>query len=697
MTEIELTQVPEERRMTAAFKGYQRYKRIEEGAFSDCLNMGSEEAPCACVRRARKAVRNTYHYTEQVNCMPGSLADAVTASVIAWDDGGYMTSHDSVPAWLDSAGTVSCGKHHWETGGHGRGRLLVFGNGLFETETGTYIPDRNLTGGARKVSADVIGHFKVFPAVAEADGSYMAVKQISGSAPREDHEDPAANPQEGDYYYNTLYGGLYRYVDGKWTAWPFYHMMLEAYEAEPDETLAIGSLRVGDGVRVDITETPEQPDADGVRVAAVSDEAGAEYIVIETRMQVNANHRQMTVKRRYPFMDYCVVNNNRIWGCRYGQSDNGEFVNEIYACALGDPCNWFLLGTGADNSFITGVGEPGPWTGAAVLNGNVVFFKEDCIYTVYGDTPGSFTVHLDKCAGIAAGSDRSAAIIGGALYYHSPIGFMRLYSGGLPILISDEVGYKNQWTDVIAGTDGRKYYADAETDNKGSRELLVYDAATGLWMKEDSIDGLVCMLPYNNALAAVCRTHVDESVISYDKIDVTYLSPPERDDLAFGLLYLGMPADVTSGTPPVTTRVIVMPWFAYWTQEQRLGYENEVKRGLASIETFLEWSFETGDFGHEAPEYKRVKSLAIRAWKDAGAEYTVSIMYDEDGEWRELKASDTYPTNKYPKSKTGSNRVEYRLRRCDVFRLRFEGRGRVCVYSITQVYDTQGDRAYGTN
>ena len=670
MAEIDLTQVPEERRMTAAFKGYQRYKRIEEGAFSDCLNMGSEEAPCACVRRARKAVRNTYN-TEYVNCLPGTLADAVTA--------------DGTPAWLGTSGQIYWRKKEWYCGGStAGGRLLVFGNGLFETKTRTYIPDRNANN-AHHANISIAGTFKVFPAVADEEGVFAAVKQLSGTAPTED-------VQEGDYYYNTgtESNGLYRYVDGTWTSWPFYHVMLEDDLPEEDEWTAIGLLCVGDVVRVDVTDTEAQPDADGVKVAAFSGTAQDAYIVIETKLPVNATRQSMTVRRRAPLMDYCVVNNNRIWGCRYGQSDNGEFVNEIYACALGNPLGWYDIGTGADKAFVTGVGEPGPWTGAAVLNGNVVFFKEDSIYTVYGDTPGSFTVHLDKCAGIAAGSDRSAAIIGGALYYHSPIGFMRLYSGGLPILISDEVGYKNQWTDVIAGTDGRKYYADAETDDKGSRELLVYDAATGLWMKEDSIDGLVCMLPYNNALAAVCRTHVDESVISYDKIDVTYLSTPERDDLAFGLLYLGLHTDAG----------VMMPWAAYWQD----GYENMVSKALSLIEEALEWSFETGDFGHETPEYKRVKSLAVRAWKDKitvyedgekvtkPAECKVSIKYDECGEWVPLKASDTYGGNT-----TGSNRVEYRLRRCDVFRLRFEGRGRVCVYSITQVYDTQGDRAYGTN
>ena len=52
------------------------------------------------------------------------------------------------------------------------------------------------------------------------------------------------------------------------------------------------------------------------------------------------------LQRRVPDFDYVCEANNRLWGCQYGkykgqlQKDDGEFVNQLMACSLGDFKNW---------------------------------------------------------------------------------------------------------------------------------------------------------------------------------------------------------------------------------------------------------------------------------------------------------------------------------------------------------------------
>ena len=71
---------------------------------------------------------------------------------------------------------------------------------------------------------------------------------------------------------------------------------------------------------------------------------GDDYIVvtgiIDTVAIQKADQGAVTVARKMPNMDYIVESENRLWGCRYGDSIDGQIVNEIYACKLGDFKNW---------------------------------------------------------------------------------------------------------------------------------------------------------------------------------------------------------------------------------------------------------------------------------------------------------------------------------------------------------------------
>ena len=84
----------------------------------------------------------------------------------------------------------------------------------------------------------------------------------------------------------------------------------------------------------------------------------------------------VAVTREAPDLDFVVECDNRLWGCHYGKGQSGQILNEIYASRLGDFRNWRDYGGLADSSYAVSRGSDGPYTGAAVLDGHPLFFKE---------------------------------------------------------------------------------------------------------------------------------------------------------------------------------------------------------------------------------------------------------------------------------------------------------------------------------
>ena len=143
------------------------------------------------------------------------------------------------------------------------------------------------------------------------------------------------------------------------------------------------------------------------------------------------NTGHIRIERRVPKMDYVCEANNRLWGCYYG-AFNGETLNEIYACKLGDFKNWnCFMGLSSDSYAVT-VGTDGQFTGAITHMGYPLFFKENHMHKIYGNYPANFQVQTTACRGVEKGSDKSLAIVNEVLYYKSRSGICG-YDGSLPI------------------------------------------------------------------------------------------------------------------------------------------------------------------------------------------------------------------------------------------------------------------------
>ena len=251
------------------------------------------------------------------------------------------------------------------------------------------------------------------------------------------------------------------------------------------QTTGIGAqFAVGDGVVIGGLKDQESQ-VSALEGAAIVQDKGDDYLVVIGILDKTVTiQTAVTVTRTMPKMDYIIEANNRLWGCRYGLDDSGEFVNRLYASKLGDFKNWNCFAGISTDSYYANVGTDGYFTGAVTHMGSALFFKENCLHKVYGSYPAEFTVQDTACRGVQYGCDKSLAIVNEILYYKSR-GAVCSYDGSLPTEISYVLG-QEQYYNAVAGSHGNKYYISME-DAFGQWHLMVYDTAKGLWHREDNL------------------------------------------------------------------------------------------------------------------------------------------------------------------------------------------------------------------
>ena len=284
----------------------------------------------------------------------------------------------------------------------------------------------------------------------------------------------------------------------------------------------------------------------------------------------------ITVERKMPVMDFVIESNNRLWGCRYGTSENGDTVNEIYASKLGDFKNWNCFMNISTDSCVLTCGTDGPFTGAITHLGYPLFFKENYIHKVYGNYPANFQSQSTECRGVQKGSSKSLAIVNETLFYKST-NAVCAYDGSLPVEMSSALG-DVRYSDAVACAYGNKYYISMK-DVSGNYNLFVYDTAKGMWHKEDDLQ-VESFCPYLSEIYAIAWTTGDKT---------------RRISTMFG-----------SGNPQGTV-VAEVPWMV-----------------------------ETGLIGMTMPDMKYISRLLVRMSLDEGSSATISIQYDSMGAWEQV-------------------------------------------------------------
>lgn len=209
---------------------------------------------------------------------------------------------------------------------------------------------------------------------------------------------------------------------------------------------------------------------------------GDDYIIVAGLLHgVHTLDTSLRVELKIPDLDYVCEANNRLWGCSYSDVD-GALTNEIRACALGDFRNWYnFMGTSMD-SYVVSVGSDGRFTGAFSLQGVPLFWKEDYLHKISGTLPSNYTMNTLKCRGVQEGSWRSQAVVNETLYYKARTDVMA-YDGAMPYSVSEKLGSKKYYEGVGGGLRDKYYLCMRDADVKW--HMFVYDAAKGLWHKED--------------------------------------------------------------------------------------------------------------------------------------------------------------------------------------------------------------------
>ena len=201
-------------------------------------------------------------------------------------------------------------------------------------------------------------------------------------------------------------------------------------------------------------------------------------VVVALIAQPHTQQERVTVTRSIPKMDFVCENDNRLWGC-------SNEKHEIYGSVLGDAKNWNrFLGLDSD-SYAATVGTAGDFTGVISHAGNVLFFKENTIHQLMGTAPRNFTLTDTVGRGVAKGSEKSIANANEHLLYKGTNDVCMMGLSTMQSNVSGKLG-RTVYTDCTAGAVGDRYFMCARQKD-GSNVLLVYDAVSGEWCCEDSM------------------------------------------------------------------------------------------------------------------------------------------------------------------------------------------------------------------
>ena len=438
-----LTELNTSREMVDVFKGYNHNLRIGEGEFYDMKNLSSDNYPILSPRPKRG-----------IYATPSKPQGMVAKDSLCYVDGGDfiineyrvhmgLSTDDEKPKTLISMGAyviIMPDKKYINTA-----NLEDYGN----IEVG-FVTSASTTFELCKVDGVGYGNM-VTQDTAPTDPKNMDL-----------WIDTSETPHQLKQYSSTT---------DVWSAIATTYIKISSP--------GIGKpFSVNDGVTIEGVEKLTDLNASTVVWAK-----GDDFIVVTGILdQVTTQETAISITRRMPNMDFIIESENRLWGCRYGASINGEMVNEIYASKLGDFKNWNCFMGISTDSYAATVGTDGQFTGAITHLGYPIFFKENCMHKVYGNYPANYQIQTTACRGVQKGCERSLAIVNEVLYYKARSSICA-YDGSLPQEMSSALGDVN-YNNAVGGVLGNKYYISM-SDAEEKYHLYVYDTKKGMWHRED--------------------------------------------------------------------------------------------------------------------------------------------------------------------------------------------------------------------
>lgn len=448
-----LRQPPSSRQTVDTFYGYNHNLRIPEGQFYDMQNMTSDHLPVLATRQKRSVYKEL--------AQPRALA---VKDGLCYIDGPDLYVNDThVPGLTLADGCDGC-QHADRCGKYTPGKagcekqFVPMGAYLLVFPDKVWVRPADLQFGSLERIWKNEGR-EVSVSLCKPDGTGY------GTIPKEQPE----NPTEGQVWQDGSV--LRQYTAGAWVAVETTYVRIFCYGSGLDE-----GFSQYDGITIQ-----GLPEISGS--AVVWKTAEDTLIIAGTVSSVSYIKEDVTISRRLPEMDYVTACGNRLWGCRYGENEDGTFVNEIYCSRLGDFKNFNCFMGISTDSGVLNLGSDGPFTGAIAYLDHPVFFKENMLHKVYISATGAHSVSDTPCRGVQKDCHKSLAIVNEVLYYKAPGGICA-YDGSLPVEVSRDLG-TDDYEKAVAGAIGNKYYISMEEE--GASHLFVYDTRKKLWHAEDDL------------------------------------------------------------------------------------------------------------------------------------------------------------------------------------------------------------------
>jgi hypothetical protein len=437
-----LTELNTSRSLVDVFGGYNHNLRIGEGEFYDMKNLTSDSYPVLSPRPKRG-----------IYATPNAPQGMVAKDALCYVDGeNFVINEYPVPMGLTKDSKPKT--------------LISMGAYVIIMPDKKYINTENYTDRG-SIEASVETSTEVSFEMCKVDGTEYENVKVQSTEPTEPNNmdlwiDTSVIPHQLKQYSATA---------SMWSAIATTYIKITA--------TGIGKpFSVNDGVTISGVESISDLNASMVIWAK-----GDDYIVVTGILdQVTTQTSSIKVERRMPNMDFIIESENRLWGCRYGVALNGEIVNEIYACKLGDFKNWNCFMGISTDSYAASVGTDGQFTGAITHLGYPLFFKENYVHKVYGNYPANYQIQTTACRGVQKGCERSLSIVNEVLYYKARSGVCS-YDGSLPMEMSSALG-EISYHNAVAGTLGNKYYISM-SDSSDEWHLFVYDTLKSMWHRED--------------------------------------------------------------------------------------------------------------------------------------------------------------------------------------------------------------------
>ena len=458
--------------VTNTFAGLNRAEKIGDGEWHEAMNLSTREYPMLCPRKPRGTVRTL-----------SAPAGMIAKERLCWIDG----------ATVYYGGAAVAGISVSTDAGMLPKRLVSMGAYVLIFPDKVYFNTIDFTDcGSMEGSFTTSGTVQY--RICRLDGSDFENITVSDTEPQD--------PENGDYWLDTGVENhrlmLYSAYNGYW------QQVLTVY---------VRVIAPGIGVNFEIGDTVE---LSGIEAGAEADESlqkqladlnGSHYIYNKTDNSltivglVDTEYSQtegtVAAQRNVPDMEFVIESENRLWGCHYGKDAEGNTLNELYACKLGDFKNWRVYQGISTDSYTVSIGSDGPFTGAITYGGYPMFFKQDCVHKVFGAQPKNFQVMTTQLRGVQEGSDRSLCIVDGVLLYLSSTG-VEAYEGSLPVCISGALGDRARCNGV-AGSLGSRYYISVMEENV--QRLYVYDQKTNIWLEETAINAMAFVRLYDELYA----------------------------------------------------------------------------------------------------------------------------------------------------------------------------------------------------